>query len=94
MSPDEAFVAVFGGARINITGAQLHSQGYVAPPSERGMIESAYPMCFLPLEITFSDEGMTNGPSTFAYLAFRPRGDTIEGITKPMKMTAWRGPGT
>jgi hypothetical protein len=41
MSPDEASVAVFGVARINITGAQLHSRGYVAPPSERGMIESA-----------------------------------------------------
>jgi hypothetical protein len=40
-----------------------------------------------------TDEGMTNGPSTFAYLAFRPRGDTVERITKPMKMTAWRGPG-
>jgi hypothetical protein len=41
-----------------------------------------------------TDEGMTNEPSTFAYLAFRPRGDIVEGITKPMKMTAWRGPGT
>jgi hypothetical protein len=40
-----------------------------------------------------SDEGMTNGPSTFAYLAFRPRGDTVERITKPMKRTAWLGPG-
>jgi hypothetical protein len=40
-----------------------------------------------------TDEGMTNGPSTFAYLAFWPRGDTVKGITKPMKMTAWRGPG-
>jgi hypothetical protein len=35
-----------------------------------------------------TDEGMINGPSTFAYLAFWPRGDTVEGITKPMKMTA------
>jgi hypothetical protein len=41
-----------------------------------------------------TDEGMTNGLSTFVYLAFRPRGDTVEGITKPMKITAWRGPGT
>jgi hypothetical protein len=40
------------------------------------------------------DEGMTDGPSTFAYLAFWPRRDTVEGISKPMKMTAWRGPGT
>jgi hypothetical protein len=29
-----------------------------------------------------TDEGMTNGPSTFAYLAFRSRRDTIEGIHK------------
>jgi hypothetical protein len=35
-----------------------------------------------------TDKGMINRPSTFAYLAFRPRGDTVEGITKPMKMTA------
>jgi hypothetical protein len=41
-----------------------------------------------------TDEGITNGPLTFAYLAFRPRGDTVEGITKPMKMTTWRGPVT
>jgi hypothetical protein len=41
-----------------------------------------------------TDEGMTNGPSTFAYLVFWPRRDIIEGISKPMKMTAWRGLGT
>jgi hypothetical protein len=41
-----------------------------------------------------TDKGMTNGPSTFAYLAFRPRWDTVEGITKPMKMMFWRGLGT
>jgi hypothetical protein len=41
-----------------------------------------------------SDEGMTNGPSTFAYLVFRPRRDIVKGISKPMKRTAWRGPGT
>jgi hypothetical protein len=31
---------------------------------------------------TSGDEGMTNGPSTFAYLDFRSRRDTIEGIHK------------
>jgi hypothetical protein len=41
-----------------------------------------------------TDEGMTNGPSTFAYLAFRLRRDTVEGISKPMKMTAWHSPRT
>jgi hypothetical protein len=41
-----------------------------------------------------TDEGMINGPSTFAYLVFRPRRDIVEGISKPMKRTAWRGPGT
>jgi hypothetical protein len=41
-----------------------------------------------------TDEGMTNGPSTFAYLVFRPRRDIVEGISKPMKMTASCGPGT
>jgi hypothetical protein len=40
------------------------------------------------------DEGMTNGPSTFAYLAFRYRRDAIEGVSKPTKMIAWRGPRT
>jgi hypothetical protein len=42
---------------------------------------------------TRSDEGMIDGPSTFAYLAFWSRRDIIEGILKPIKMTAWRGPG-
>jgi hypothetical protein len=40
------------------------------------------------------DEGMTNGPSTFAYRAFRSRRDAVEGISKPTKMIAWRGPRT
>jgi hypothetical protein len=35
-----------------------------------------------------SDEGMTDGPSTFAYLAFWSRWDTVKGILKPIKMTA------
>jgi hypothetical protein len=43
---------------------------------------------------TMGDEGMTNGPSTLAYLAFRSRRDAVEGISKPTKMTAWRGPMT
>jgi hypothetical protein len=42
--------------------------------------------------ITSVDEGMTNGPSTFAYLAFQSRRDAVEGISKPTKMIAWRGP--
>jgi hypothetical protein len=46
------------------------------------------------LKLNPTDEGMTNGPSIFAYLVFQPRRDIIEGILKPMKMTAWRGPGT
>jgi hypothetical protein len=41
-----------------------------------------------------TDKGMIDGPSTFAYLAFWSRRDTVEGILKPMKMMAWRGPGT
>jgi hypothetical protein len=36
---------------------------------------------------------MTNGPSIFAYLVFGPRRVAIEGKMKPMKTTAWRGPG-
>jgi hypothetical protein len=38
---------------------------------------------------TAADEGMPNRPSIFAYLVFGP-----EGITRPMKISAWRGPGT
>jgi hypothetical protein len=41
-----------------------------------------------------TDEGMTNWPSIFAYLVFRPRRDIVEGISEPMNMTAWHGPGT
>jgi hypothetical protein len=39
------------------------------------------------------DEGTTNRPSIFAYLVFGPGGIIVEGITRPMKMVAWRGPG-
>jgi hypothetical protein len=38
------------------------------------------------------DEGMTTGPSIFAYLVFGPGGTSTEGITRPMKLIAWRGP--
>jgi hypothetical protein len=40
-----------------------------------------------------ADEGMTNGPSIFAYLVFGPGRVATEGKMKPMKTTAWRGPG-
>jgi hypothetical protein len=39
------------------------------------------------------DEGMTDGPSIFAYLVFGPGGVPVEGIARPMKIAAWRGPG-
>jgi hypothetical protein len=35
---------------------------------------------------------MTNGPSIFAYLVFGPGRISTEGMTRPMKVTAWRGP--
>jgi hypothetical protein len=35
-----------------------------------------------------TDEGMTDGPPIFAYLVFGPGEITIEGITRPMKLTA------
>jgi hypothetical protein len=40
-----------------------------------------------------TDEGMTNGPLIFAYLVFGPGRTSTKGITRPMKITAWRGPG-
>jgi hypothetical protein len=42
---------------------------------------------------TTHDEGMPNRPSAFAYLVFGPGGTTVEGIARPMKITAWRSPG-
>jgi hypothetical protein len=41
-----------------------------------------------------TDEGMTNRPSTFAYLGFGPEEITIEGITRPIKVAARCGPGS
>jgi hypothetical protein len=35
---------------------------------------------------------MTNGPSIFAYLVFSSGRAFVEGITRPNKITAWRGP--
>jgi hypothetical protein len=40
-----------------------------------------------------TDEGMTNRPSIFTYLVFGPGGISVEGIARPMKIAAWRGPG-
>jgi hypothetical protein len=40
-----------------------------------------------------NDEGMPNGPSIFGYLVFGPGGTSIEGITRPMKLIAWRSLG-
>jgi hypothetical protein len=36
---------------------------------------------------------MLNRPSIFAYLVFGPGGVTAEGITRPIILIAWRGPG-
>jgi hypothetical protein len=36
---------------------------------------------------------MKNRPSIFAYLVFGPKGVSVEGIARPMKIAAWRGPG-
>jgi hypothetical protein len=36
---------------------------------------------------------MTDRPSIFAYLVFGPRGISVKGIARPMKIAAWRGPG-
>jgi hypothetical protein len=40
-----------------------------------------------------TDKGMMNGPLIFAYLVFGPGRTSIEEITRPMKITARRGPG-
>jgi hypothetical protein len=40
-----------------------------------------------------TDKGMTSRPSTFAYLVFGPEETTIEGIARPIRAAAGRGPG-
>jgi hypothetical protein len=42
---------------------------------------------------TPSDEGMTNRPSTFAYLVFGPGEIVVEGVARPIRTAAGRGPG-
>jgi hypothetical protein len=42
---------------------------------------------------TCVDEGMTHGSSILAYLVFGPGRTSTEGMARPMKMIAWRGPG-
>jgi hypothetical protein len=39
------------------------------------------------------DEGMTNGPSIFAYLVFGPGETTVKGTTRPIKTTTRCGSG-
>jgi hypothetical protein len=50
-------------------------------------------VCFFTWNSNSIDEGVTNGPSIFAYLVFGPGGTSTEGITRPMEITVWRGPG-
>jgi hypothetical protein len=40
-----------------------------------------------------TDEGIPNRPSIFAYLVFSPGETSVEGITRPITLIAWRGPG-
>jgi hypothetical protein len=40
-----------------------------------------------------TDKGMTNRPSIFAYLVFSPGEITVEGVARPIKTVAGRGPG-
>jgi hypothetical protein len=39
------------------------------------------------------DEGMIDGPPTFAYLVFGPGRVSLERLSRPIKVMAWRGPG-
>jgi hypothetical protein len=47
---------------------------------------------FLILSTIPTDEGMTNRPSIFAYLVFGPEEIIVEGIVRPIKSAARRGP--
>jgi hypothetical protein len=40
-----------------------------------------------------TDEGMTNRPSIFAYLVFGPGKIIVEGVARPIRIVAGRGPG-
>jgi hypothetical protein len=40
-----------------------------------------------------ADEGMTDGPPTFAYLVFGPGRGCCERLSRPVKAVAQRGPG-
>jgi hypothetical protein len=53
----------------------------------------AYPVFDYPRHSGATDEGMTDGPSIFAYLVFGPGVVPVKGIARPMKIAAWRGPG-
>jgi hypothetical protein len=43
--------------------------------------------------ITIYDEGMTDGPPTFAYLVFGPGRGCCERLSRPVKAVAQCGPG-
>jgi hypothetical protein len=43
--------------------------------------------------LNLDDEGMTNRPSIFAYLVFGPGKITVEGLVRPIRTAAGRGPG-
>jgi hypothetical protein len=42
--------------------------------------------------LSAADKGMANRPSIFAYLVFGPEKVTVEGVARPIRTTAGRGP--
>jgi hypothetical protein len=50
-------------------------------------------LCYGSYEEKIVDEGMPNRPSIFAYLVFGRGGTSAEGISRPITLIAWRGPG-
>jgi hypothetical protein len=56
-------------------------------PHLSGVLKLGFTSSFVPIS------GMTCGPSIFAYLVFGPERASTEGMTRPTKITVWRGPG-
>jgi hypothetical protein len=63
------------------------------------LVFTPFALCFVTLRGVFmrmsgaTDEGMTDGPPTFAYLVFGPGRGCCERLSRPIKVVARRGPG-